>query len=636
MSSPDRPDHDLPDDQPTEDSPRSSIPSGQTPSPSRSRGRAVTVVLLGVTVAVIALFAVAFGVVVYFLQAEPTAEVAEGSFLRVPLGGVITDAPPPPDIFTDPVKLPPTATEIAEAIRRAANDDRISGVYLEMQAPQLGWGLSREIRTALVALREADKPCVAYGEVYTTRDYYIASACDEIIIAPSGVPLVIGQSLSITYYKDALAYLGVEPRIVHVGDYKTAIEPYERMEPSDAAKESYEFLLDGIWGTVAEEIAASRGMSEEEFWAILDRPSLSPRRAVESGLFTAVGYSDAVQASLSSLGDEGWRDTLTRPVVESKEDREDRFTSLSEYRKDADDGPEDVRIAVIYAEGTILSGEGGGGLFGADGLFDGKFRKWMRDAREDDTVKAVVIRVNSPGGSALAADMMDREVQLMKEAGKPVVVSMADYAASGGYMMSAHADHIVAQPTTITGSIGVFGMFFDTRGTWEKLQLAEHVYKRGSHSDLLFTTSEHDETDRQILQEFVDDTYGDFVAMVAEGRGVSADEIESVAQGRVWTGTQGLDGRNLVDELGGLDEALAKARELAKVEEAGVVRLPEKKGFFDVLVEEMANAESPKVEVELDIPVPGIEEALQELALIRAFQASGGAVAYLPGRPTVR
>jgi len=616
------------------DSPPSPITPEQTPSRSRSRGRAVTVVLLGVTVGVIALFAIAFGVVVYLLQQDTTADVAQGSYLKVPLQGVITDAPPQPDLFTEPTDLPPTATEIAEAIRRAATDDRIDGVYLDVRAPQLGWALAREIRTALVDLDQAGKPCVAYGEVWTTRDYYIASACDEIVIAPSGVPLVIGQSLSVTYYRDAMAYLGVEPRIVHVGEYKTAIEPYERMEPSDAARESYEFLLDGLWETVGAEIAASRGMSVDELMGLIDRPSLTPRRAVQSGLFTAVGYADAVQASLDTVGEDGWRDDLTRPVVESKEEREDRFTSLKEYRKDADPGPSDTRIAVIYAEGTILSGKGGGGLFGSEGLFDGRFRKWMRQAREDDTVKAVVIRVNSPGGSALAADMMDREVQLMKQAGKPVVISMADYAASGGYMMSAHADHIVAQPTTVTGSIGVFGLFFDARGTYDKLQLAEHVYKRGERADLLFVTSEHDETDRAILQEFVDDTYGDFVGMVADGRGVSPAQIEAVAQGRVWTGTQAIDGRNLVDELGGLEQALAKARDLAGVSEAGVVKLPEKKGFLDVLIEEMAQAEAPRVQVE--IPVPGVKDALRELALIQAFQESGGVVAYLPGRPTMR
>lgn len=618
-------------------SPPSIQPEDLPPAtPKKRNGRAITVVLLGLTMVIIALFAVAFGTVVYLFQADDTADVAEGSFLRLKLAGAVTDAPAPGSLFADPSDLPPTATEVAAAIRLAAEDPRIEGVYIEFLVPQMGWGLAREIRTALVALREADKPCIAYGEVWTTRDYYVASACDEILLPPSGVPQVIGQSLSITYYRDAMAYLGVEPRIVHVGDYKSAIEPYERMEPSEAAKESYEFLLDGIWDTVSDEIATSRGLSQEALWAAMDRPSLTPRGAVERGLFTGVAYGDAIVAKLDTYGEEGWRDGLTDPVVVDPDELEERFTSLKEYRKEIVDDDGDARIAVIYAEGTILSGDGAGGLFGEDGLFDGRFRRWMRQAREDDSVKAVVVRVNSPGGSALAADMMDREVQLMKAAGKPVVISMADYAASGGYMMSAHSDWIVAQPTTITGSIGVFGLFFDARGTYEHLKLANHVYKRGERADLLFMTSEHDEVDREILQEFVTDTYGDFVGMVAEGRGVEPEAIEAVAQGRVWTGIQAMDGRNLVDELGGLDEAVAKARELASVDEAGLVRIPERKTFLDVLFEEMAKGNVAEPTIDVDLPIPGIDEAVRELALIQEFQKTGGVVAYLPGHPTMR
>ncbi|MFK7931051.1 MAG: S49 family peptidase, partial [Myxococcota bacterium] len=374
---------------------------------TRSKGgrRTVTVVLLLLTVAVIAVFGVAFGAVVYFMQGDSTATVAEGSFLKIRLEGEITDAPVQGGLFAEPEDLPLTATEIAAAVRKAITDDRVNGVYLDVRAPAMGWGLAREIRTSLVELRESGKPCVAYGEVYTTRDYYLASACDEVIIAPSGVPVVIGQAMSITYYHDALEYLGVTPRIVHVGDFKTAVEPYERMEPSEQAKESYEFLLDGLWGTVTAEIAESRGMSTDAVMQVFDNPSLTPRRMVDSGLFTAVGYADSVESSLDSVGDAGWRDTLMTPVVSSKDERKDRFTTIKEYRKGLDDGSSDTRIAVVYAEGTIYSGEATGGLFGDSGLFDGNFRKWMRTVRDDDTIKAVVVRVNSPGGSALASDM---------------------------------------------------------------------------------------------------------------------------------------------------------------------------------------------------------------------------------------
>jgi protease-4 len=602
----------------------------------RSRGRTITVLLLGATVAVIAAFGIAFGAIVWLMQGESVAKVSDGSFLRVNLTGAVTDAPPTGGMFVDADKLPPTATEVAGAIRHAIGDERIDGVYLTTLAPQMGWGLAREIRTALVELREAGKPCVAYGEVFTMRDYYLASACDKVVLAPSGVPLIVGQSISVTYYKDALAYLGVKPRLTHVGDYKTAVEPYERMEPSEQAVQSYEFLLDGLWDTVIAEIAASRGMSVEQVWSVLDHPDLTPEGAIASGLFDAQAYQDAVVAHLTSVEEDGWEAKLAGPiVVESKDDLKDRFTKLSEYRKEIDRGSSDDRIAVVFAEGTIQSGKGSGGLFGGGGLYDGDFATWMEKAREDDSIKAVVVRVNSPGGSALASDQMARQVALTKAAGKPVVVSMADYAASGGYMISAPADWIVAQPTTITGSIGIFSVMFDATETYDKLLLAQHVYKRGEHADLLHMVGEKDEADQAIMQAFVDEGYGDFVGMVAAGRGVSAEVIEGVAQGRVWTGTQALDGRHLVDELGGLDVAVAKARSLGGAADAGIVRLPEKKGFLDLLVEEMSNAQAPAVEVSLDIPVPGLEAAIEELALLRSFQQSGGLVAYLPGNLTV-
>lgn len=602
---------------------------------TRRSGRAVTVLLLSVTVAVIAVFGIAFGAIVWVMQGDTTADVVEGSYLRVKLAGAVSDAPPRGGgLLVDVEDLPPTATEVAGAIRKAVDDDRIKGVYLTTQAPQMGWGLAREIRSALVDLRAADKVCVAHGEIFTTLDYYVASACDKVVIAPAGVPLVVGQSISVTYYRDALAYLGVQPRLTHVGDYKTAVEPYERMEPSEEAKASYEYLLDGVWDTVVTEIAASRGLTSEQVWQALDAPTLTAEGAIASGLFDAQAYEDAVVAHLDTATEEGWEAKLDGPpVVESDDDLEGRFTKLSEYRKELDKGPTDSRIAVVFAEGTIQSGRSGGGLFGGGGLFDGDFESWMEDVRDDDSIKAVVIRVNSPGGSALASDQMARQVELTKAVGKPVVVSMADYAASGGYMISAPADWIVAQPTTITGSIGVFSVMFDANGTYEKLQLAQYVYKRGENADLLHMVGEHDEAKAAIMQGFVDEAYSDFVGMVAEGRGVGREAVEGVAQGRVWTGTQAMDGRNLVDELGGLDVALAKARELGDAAGAGVVRLPEKKGFLDLLLEEMANTSTPKVQV--DLPIPGIEEALEELALLRSFQASGGLVAYLPGHPTI-
>ncbi|MFT7520391.1 MAG: protease-4 [Kiritimatiellia bacterium] len=602
-----------------------------------TRGRVVTVVLLGLTALVAVGFAGALAVIVVMMQSDTTAEVPEGSFLGIVLQGAITDAPGRGGVFMEPENFPPTATEVAAAIRHAKDDERVAGIFLRMKNPSMGWGLAREMRTALVEYRESGKPCVAFGEVYTMKDYYLASACDKVVIAPAGVPFVMGQSLTVTYYRDALAYLGVKPRFVHVGDYKTAVEPYERMEPSEAAKVSYEYLLDGLWDVVVEEIAASRGKTVDELRHIIDNPALSPRVMTEAGLFDAVAYNDAVIAHLDKVGQDDWVDLLQGdPVHLSDEQLDERFTSLGEYRKELLSDNTEERIAVVFAEGAIMSGKSDGGLFGGEGLYDGDFREWMRSAREDDTVKAVVVRVNSPGGSALASDMMHREVVLTRAIGKPVVISMADYAASGGYMMSCNADWIVAQPTTITGSIGVFGTFFDVSESYSKLLLADHTYKRGARADLMQMTAEQDEVDREILQAYVQETYDGFVNVVAEGRGQEPAFMEQFAQGRVWTGTQAMGDRHLVDELGGLPEALAKAQELANITDPGIVNLPEKKGFMDLLMEEMAKTEAPKVQVELALPIPGAEEAFREIALLAEFQRSGGVVAYLPGHPSLR
>jgi len=608
--------------------------TGKSEAPRKSKS-SVTLVLVGLTLAVLVVFGVAFGTAILLIQRTPTATVTAGSFLNIPLTGVITDAPQQGSIFTDPSDSPATATEIAAAIRKAATDERIEGVYLRFETPSLGWALAREIRLALLELRQADKPCIAYGEMYQMRDYYLASACDRVVIAPSGIPLVTGQALSVTYYRDALEYLGIEPRFVHAGDYKTAVEPFERMGPSEQAIESYEYLLDGMWGAVVQEIATARSMEPAQVQAVIDGASLTAARMVQAGLFDAVAYADAVEAHLGAAGDEDWADKLAgEPVLAKKTDRAKRFTTLKEYRKGLFPRPSGPTIAVVYAEGTILSGKGAGGLFGSDGLFDGKFREWMQEIRDNDDVRAVVLRVNSPGGSALAADMMHREIALTKAAGKPVVVSMADYAASGGYMISANADWVVAHPTTITGSIGVFGQFFDASGAYEKLKLAEHVYKRGERADLLYLTTPHDEQDRAVLQQFVDDTYASFVALVAAGRGVPVDQVEPVAQGRVWTGDQALDGRGLVDEIGDLQVALAKARELAKLDDPALLRLPRQKSFFEILIEEMRSTSAPTVTLEL--PLPGADKALREIRLLQAFHEAGGVVAYLPGHPTLR
>lgn len=599
------------------------------------RSRGVTWLLIGITLLMLLMFGAASGLAYFLVSQTSQVEVAEGSYLKVDLSGQITDAPVPGGLFQEPEDFPLTATEIAASIRAAADDDRIDGIYMTVRGPSLGWGLAREIRTAVDAFRAAGKPCVAYAEMYMTKGYYLASACDTVLIAPAGVGYISGVSSTITYYKDALNKLGVEPQFVHVGDYKTAIEPFERNAPSDAAIESNEALLDSLYDQIVADIAQSRSLNPEQVRAAIDNLDMTPQGIVTSGLVDGTAYPDAIVATLGQNQEKGWVKTLSAPPEsESVEPSENvSFVSTKKYRRNL--YPEvagaEGTVAIVFAEGVILSGQGEEGLFGSAGLFDGKYKKWMKDVREDDSIKAVVVRVNSPGGSALASDFMWREVALTKAVGKPVVISMADYAASGGYMMSCNADWIVAQPTTITGSIGVFGQFFSLEGTYEKLGLSEHTFKRGAHADLLTQMDTFEGNEKQILQSWVEDTYGDFVGQVAEGRGLSMEQVEPVAQGRVWTGTQALgETHKLVDALGGLDEAIEKAAELSGMTLYNQRRVPERKGFVEVLLEEMAEA---RVETSVSLPIelPLTDQLVREIQVMQNIEASGGVGAYLPG-----
>ena len=597
---------------------------------ANKRSSSVTFLLIGVTLFVLCVFGVT-SVLAYFLFArEQRVDVAAGSYLRLDLSGPISDAPVSGGLFQEPADFPMTATDIATVVRAAAEDDRISGLYLNLESPLVGWGLAREIRTALEAFREADKPCIAYSQMYMMKDYYLASACNKVLMAPAGIAYISGIETTVMYYKDALGKVGIEPQFVHVGDYKTAVEPFERNGPSEAAIEANEALLDSIYSQVIGEIAKSRGVASEEIEAGIDSLRMSPKGVLASGLIDGLAYPETLKQKLTQHEEPGWAESLMELPAEDEDG--ESFIRAKKYRAEANswDATTDGSIAVVYAEGVIMSGKGEESLFGSSGiLYDQKYSAWMREARENDDVKAVVVRVNSPGGSALASDFMWREVSLTQAVGKSVVVSMGDYAASGGYMMSCNADWIVAQPTTITGSIGVFGQFFSLTETYEMLGLAEHTFKRGAHADLLSPMDKFSEGEREILQAFVGDTYDAFVGQVAEGRKREVAQVEPVAQGRVWTGEQAIaSSHGLVDELGGLDVAVEKAADLAGISSYNTLKLPVQKGFFDVLLEEMSQS---KVEVTLPLQLPMTSDLMREIEVMQNIEQNGRVGAYLPG-----
>lgn len=606
---------------------------------ARKRFSPATLILLTLTGLGAFAFVGSIGMVAWLASRGEVAKVRDGSFLEIELKGALPDAPVQGGFYLEPSDFPVLVTEYAEAIRKAADDSRIEGIYLEIGQLSSGYGGLWEIRTALEEFRESGKPCVAYSEGWSTGGYYLASACDQLVLPPGGVNLVNGISAGVTYYAGAFEKLGVEPEFEHVGDYKSAVEPYERTGPSEAASEAMEYLLDGIWSELVSDMARGRGVTVEEVQAWIDRPTLSPAAALERGMIDAVAFADQVRHRLHEATDEGWAERVSEPLTEEeRKSSRTKFTKLREYLKGVrnDHRAASQYVAVLHAEGPIVSGEAEGGLFSDSAVIaDRTFARHMKRAREDASVKAVVVRVDSPGGSGLASDLILREIRRTQEAGKPVVISMGDLAASGGYFISAWADHIVADPTTITGSIGVLGGKLNFAGTYEKLGLSQHVYERGEEADLFSGTSGFSEQGREVFRSYLSEFYDLFLDRVAQGRDMTRDEVHAVGQGRVWTGRQALE-HGLVDEIGGLHVAVQRAAEKAGLDSYGLRRLPQPKGLVELLLEDFQRSNEAGALVRVDLELPGgADEALREILLLERIFADGVATV-LPGGLEIR
>jgi protease-4 len=553
-------------------------------------------------------------------RAEPTVD--PGDWLHVTLKGPLVTGAQPVALVLDPADLPPTVTDIAWGIRAAATDDRVPGLFLELEDPMGGLASFQEIRSALVAFRDAGKPCVAYAEQLDFADYMLASACTEVVMPPAGIGLVTGLSAELSYYAGTLEKLGAVAQFEHVGDYKSAVEPFERSEPSPAAREAFDALFDSLFAQMTADIAASRGRTVEETRAAIDAPALAPPRIREAGLIDAVAFRDAVVATLGQAGTDGYAAALdAAPLAPSEE--EPPLVPMRSWLRSLPEREGSRVVAVVYASGPIVSGEGEGGLFADQVLADKDFAGWLREVGRDEDVAAVVLRVDSPGGSGLASDQMWRAIKRLQASGRPVVVSMGDYAASGGYYISAPADRIVAQRGTLTGSIGVFGGKMALGGTWAKLGITEAAFKRGAHADLLSSSTPFTEEGRAVFRQFLQDFYDAFLDRVAEGRKRSREEIHTVAQGRVWTGEQALE-RGLVDTLGGLDVAVGEAASLAGIgDDYRVDTWPKPKTLFEMIAEDLSDVG----EVRVDFGT--LEADVAELMLVERLLADG-AVALLP------
>ena len=467
--------------------------------------------------------------------------------------------------------------DILASIRKAKDNEKIKGIYLNAGALACSPASLEAIRNALLDFKESKKFIVAYGGAYTQSTYYLASVADKIAVNPSGSIGWHGLASQTMFLKDLLDKLGIEMQIFRVGTYKSAVEPFIGTEMSEANREQTQAFLNSIWGQIVKDVSVSRNIPADSLNSMADRNmDLQPAGIyVQTGLADTLMYKDQVLAYLKELTGCEEDDNLNTL------DLEDMINVKRNVPKDKSGNI----IAVYYAYGEI---DGSTSSMNDEGINSEKVIKDLRKLREDENVKAVVFRVNSPGGSAYGSEQIWREVSLLKEK-KPVVVSMGDYAASGGYYISCAADWIVAEPTTLTGSIGIFGYVPNTEKlVTGKLGLHFDVVKTNRLADMGDITRPFTEEEKTLMQNMVNKGYELFTKRCADGRNIPIDELKKIAEGRVWTGSMAKD-LKLVDELGGIDKAMDEAVKRAGIENYTVVSYPEPGNFLTSLLETKAD-----------------------------------------------
>lgn len=532
--------------------------------------------MLGTVLSIVVLFFILVGVVAGMAgssSSDDTEELKDNSVLNLSLDyGIPERSSDNPFHNFDFVSMEgsnePGLNDILKCIRHAATDDKIKGIYIDISYMPNDYATLKEIRDEIIEFKKSKKFVIAYGEIIEEHGYYLASIADKVYINPTGTMLLDGFAYTSTYVKGMLDKIGVQAELIRHGKFKAAGEPFIADKMSDENRKQIESFMGGVYDNFITSIAASRKLTPEVFRNICNNLLVqSPEDAKKLGLIDGMKYHDEVETEL-------------RDKLKLKEKDKLDFVDISDYKSKARDGKITAKdkIAVIYAVGEIVDGDGEDAQMGSIPTAAA-----IAKARKDSSVKAVVLRINSPGGSALASDVIWREVVLTKKV-KPVIVSMGAVAASGGYYIAAPADVIVAEPNTITGSIGVFGMFINAEKLLkEKLGLKFEKVKFGEYSDLGSPDRAMSAAEKAIMQKMIDRIYNDFISKVAEGRKLTIAQVDSIAQGRVWAG---VDAKKigLVDEFGGLKEAIAIAAKKAKLDEYRITNMPEQKDPFEKIL----------------------------------------------------
>lgn len=452
--------------------------------------------------------------------------------------------------------------DAARTLKMAKRDPDVAGALIKVGKSDFGVGRLQEIRDAVADFKSAGKRAICYAHSYTTGSYIVASACDQIILHPSGEVRLIGLRSESSFYKRTLDKLGIRADLEHVGDYKSASDLFTRESMSDAHREVQNSILDDLYNQICESIAADRGLTQDQIKGQIDQGPFTSKQAVNAGVVDRIAYRDELEAIAKELT--GGTHSLVKATA---------YLNAEIYQPDWEVPL--PKIAVIEAVGTMVTGESFSDPFtGARAMGAATIARAVRSVREDDSIKAVVLRIDSGGGLVIAADTIWRELTRLK-AVKPLIVSMGDVAGSGGYYIAVPAHVIIAEPGTITGSIGVIGGKYSLKGLYDKIGVRKEIIKRGKRADFYTDYGDYPPEERAIVLRQIAEIYDDFINKVAEDRDMTTEEVDRIARGRIWTGKQALE-NGLVDELGGLDHAISIARKRAGLEKRQVelLRLP--------------------------------------------------------------
>lgn len=547
-------------------------------------------------------------------SSDDVPEVNSNTILHLNLSGVVVEK-----AIDDPLQemfgngpTPISLLDLLAAIEEAKYDDRIEGIYLEPKYLQAGHSSLQEIRDALLAFKASGKFVHAYGEYISEGDYYLVSAADSIYLNPEGSLEFNGLTAGVTFFKGLFDKLDIEPQIFRVGEFKSFIEPFVRKSMSEENRLQLTELITSVHETYLQSVSISRDIPLDELREISDQMKVRfPEDAAQLGLITRVAYEDEMT------------DLLKKEMGIEKDDKLN-LMKYSKYMKAlTGDGYSSNKVAVIVANGDIVMGS-------AEGVIGGdQFAREIRKARENDAIKAIVLRVNSPGGSLTASDMIWREIMLTKGV-KPIIASMSDVAASGGYFISMPCDTIVAQPNTITGSIGIFGMMFNLGDFMEnKLGITNESVNTGEFSDIMTISRPLSDYEKAIIQAQVEDGYKTFTTKAAQGRNMDLEELKKLAGGRVWSGAQAYE-KGLVDILGSYEKAIEVAAEKAGISDDYVVRYyPEQKPLLDQILTELSEAKVKILTPEVEIMSPYLEK-------IKSLERMRGIQARMPGDLTIQ